>query len=137
MTDLSEIEAVLRRYKRVVVVGLSPDSSRPSNQIFQYLIDAGYDVVGVNPTVKGGMVADRRCYASLSEVPPPVEIVDVFRRSEEVPPIAEDAIRANAKVLWLQDGVTHAEAEARARQAGLFVVSNRCILRDHARLIGR
>lgn len=136
MTEPTDIEAALRRYDRVVVVGLSPDAARPSHQIFRYLIDAGYDVVGVNPTVKGGMVAGRRCYASLDEVPQPIEIVDVFRRSEEVPPIAEAAVRVGAKVLWLQDGVSHAEAESRARAGGLFVVSNRCILRDHARLVG-
>lgn len=136
MTELSAIEEALRSFRKVVVVGLSPDPSRPSHQIFRYLVEAGYEVVGVNPTVKGGMVAGRRCYATLEDVPQPLEIVDVFRRSEEVPPIAEAAVRAGAKVLWLQDGVTSPDAESRARDAGLLVVSDRCILRDHARLIG-
>ncbi len=136
MTTPAELEAVLRGYKRVAVVGLSPKPDRPSHGIFRYLIGAGYDVVGVNPLIAGQTIAGRPCYAALEDIPGSVSIVDVFRRSSEVPPVADAAIAIGAKVLWLQDGVTHAAAEARARSAGLTVIADRCILRDHARLIG-
>lgn len=136
MATVTEITAVLRTYRRVAVVGLSPNPTRPSHGIFQYLIEAGYDVVGVNPALAGQELLGRPCYARLEDVPGPIDIVDVFRRSEEVPPVADSAIAIGAKVLWLQDGVTHAASEKKAEDAGLVVVSNRCILRDHRKLIG-
>jgi predicted CoA-binding protein len=126
----AEIRDVLTRYHRVAIVGLSPDPARPSHEIAQYLIEQGYDVVGVRPGAT--KILDRPCYPSVSEVPGPVEIVDVFRAPEHVPDIVDDAIRSHAQVLWLQEGVTHPEAEKRAREAGLVVISDRCILKEHA-----
>jgi uncharacterized protein len=131
MATVTEITAVLRSYRRIAVVGLSPNPTRPSHAIFEYLIEAGYDVVGVNPALAGQDLLGRPCYAKLEDVPGSVDIVDVFRRSEEVPPVADSAIAIGAKVLWLQDGVTHAASEQKAKDAGLVVISNRCILRDH------
>jgi predicted CoA-binding protein len=136
MATVSEITAALKTYRRIAVVGLSPDPTRPSHAIFEYLIEAGYDVVGVNPALAGQELLGRPCFAKLEDVPGTIDIVDVFRRSTEVPPIAASAIAIGAKMLWLQDGVTHPAAEKRAADAGLIVVSDRCILRDHRKFVG-
>ena len=125
-------EEILKKYKKIAVVGLSPDSSRPSNGVTKYMISQGFDVVGVRPGSKS--ILDRPCYASLSEVPGPLEIVNVFRAREFVPEIVDEAIRLKAKAIWLQQGVYNDEAEEKAKKAGLLVVSDRCILIEHQRL---
>lgn len=127
------IQEVLTRYKKIAVVGLSPDAARPSYGVTRYMIDHGYDVVGVRPGET--QILGRPCYASLQDVPGELEIVDVFRSPEHLPKLVEEVIARKAKVLWLQEGVTHPAAEKRATEAGLIVISNRCILKDHARLI--
>jgi predicted CoA-binding protein len=128
------LEALLRRYHRVAVVGLSDRPDRPSYGVAAYLQRAGYAITPVNPTITEtlGLPA----VAGLADVPPPVEIVDVFRRPADVPPVAEAAIRVGAKVLWLQEGIVNEEAAARARAAGLLVVQDRCLMKEHHRLIG-
>ncbi len=123
----------LRAMRRVVVVGISDRSDRPSHGIARFLIGAGYEVSGVNPTLAD--VLGRPVYPTLAEVPGPLDLVDVFRRSEAVPEIVEAAIAAGARGLWLQEDVVHPGAAARARDAGLFVVMDRCIYKEWLRLL--
>jgi uncharacterized protein len=130
----SEIKALLERYRRIAVVGLSDKPDRPSHGVAAYLQRAGYEIVPVNPTIKEALGVP--AVASLGEVPAPVEIVDVFRRSEDVPPVVDDAIAAGAKVLWMQLGIVNEAAAARARGAGLTVIQDRCLKVEHARLLG-
>ena len=129
-----EIEArILRGMRRIAVVGLSDNPSRPSYGVTQYMQAHGYTILPVNPNLVTwrGLPA----YPDLTSVPPPVEIVDVFRRNEHVGAIVDDAIRIGAKAIWLQEGVVDEAAAQRARDAGLLVVMDRCILKAH-RAIG-
>jgi predicted CoA-binding protein len=128
-----ELTDILRECRRVAVVGLSPKPDRDSNKVADYLIRNGYEVVGVRPG--GGEVLGRPGYSTLDEVPGPLEIVDVFRSPDAVPALVDELLPMRPRVLWLQLGVTHAEAEARARAAGIVVVSNRCIKLEHERLL--
>ncbi|MCC6276486.1 MAG: CoA-binding protein [Oligoflexia bacterium] len=130
--DQQIIEA-LTKYKRIAVVGLSPDPDRPSFGVSQYMQSQGYKITPVRPG--GEVILGEKAVESLSEVSQPVEIVDVFRKSDAVSPIVDEAIKCKAKVLWLQEGVSHPEAEERARKAGLMVFSDLCILKEHARLL--
>ena len=123
-----DIEDILKM-RVIAVVGCSDKPDRPSNQVASYLKDAGYRVIPVNPMLPEAL--GEKCYASLLDIPEPVEVVDVFRRSEQVLPIVEEAIRVNAKAVWMQDGVTHPAAEALARKNGLRVVADDCIMRQH------
>ncbi len=132
--DIEGIRRILSSYKTVAMVGLSANWHRPSNFAAKYLLDHGFRVIPVNPAYDE--VLGQRCYPSLREIPEPVDVVDVFRKPEDVPPIVEDAIAIGAKVLWLQIGVIHPEAMARAEQAGLEVVADRCMKIEYARLFG-
>ena len=123
---------ILRTARTVAVVGLSPNPERPSHRVARYLQGQGYRIVPVNPTVES--VLGERSYPSLAEIPEPVDVVDIFRRSEDVPPVVEQAIRIGAKAVWMQEGVVHEEAAAKARAAGLAVVMDRCMLKEHSRL---
>ncbi|HLI34411.1 MAG TPA: CoA-binding protein [Terriglobia bacterium] len=125
------IARILRRFKTLVVVGLSPKPSRPSHGVAAYMRSHGYHVIPVNPNVDS--IFHETCYASLEEIPGPVEVVVIFRKPEFVPEIVDDAIRKGAKVIWMQEGIRHEEAARRARQAGLEVVQDRCILKEHAK----
>lgn len=125
---------ILERYKRIAMVGLSSNPFRPSHFAAIYMLSQGYDVTPVNPREKE--VLGRRSYASLRDVPGPLEIVDIFREPAAVPAIVEEAIAAGAKVIWMQLGVVHYEAAERARQAGLEVVMDRCVKIEHARFFG-
>jgi uncharacterized protein len=131
---LAERVRILTEYKRVAIVGLSANPFRPSHFVAIYLISQGFDVIPVNPREKE--ILGRKCYASLKDIPGPVEVVDVFRDPSAVPAIVEEAIEIGAKVIWLQLGVIHEEAAARARAAGLTVVMDRCMKIEHARLFG-
>src|SRR4029453_9574496 len=122
-------ELILRRFRRVAIVGLSDDPARPSFGVATYLREAGYDIVPVNPNLTDW--CGLRCYARLADVPAPIEVVDVFRRSELVDPVVDEAIGVGAKAIWMQDGVINPRAAERARAAGLVVVMDRCMLRDH------
>ena len=123
---------VLNSSRTVAVVGLSSKSNRPSYRVASYLKGQGYNVIPVNPEEKE--ILGEICYPDLASVPEPVDVVDIFRRSEEVPPIVEEAIRIGAKAVWMQEGVISEEAAARAREAGLTVVVDRCMLKEHMKL---
>jgi uncharacterized protein len=116
----------------IAVVGLSGKRFRPSHGVAEYLQRAGYRIIPVNP--QETEVLGEKSYPNLDAIPEPVDIVDIFRRSEHVPEIVEAAIRIRAKVVWMQEGVIHEEAARRAEAAGLTVVMDRCILKDHRRL---
>jgi len=127
---------ILTSYKTIAMVGLSADPMRPSHFAAIYLLAEGYDVIPVNPRAAGGEILGQPVYASLAEIPRPVEIVDVFRKPADVPPIAEQAVAIGAKVLWLQLGIVNDEAARIAREAGLEVVQDRCVKIEHARFFG-
>lgn len=129
---MNRVSAILRSARTIAVVGLSGKRFRPSYGVAEYLQKAGYRVIPVNP---GEMaVLGEKCYPSLDAIPEPVDIVDIFRRAEFVPEIVEAAIRKGVKVVWMQEGVIHEEAARRAEAAGLLVVMDRCMLKDHRRL---
>lgn len=119
------IERVVTQKPRIVVVGLSPKPQRPSNDVASFLLERGFEVVPVNP--RATKVLGRECYPSLDDVPGEIEVVDVFRRGEELEPIVDAAISRGAKVVWLQLGVENEEATRRAVEAGIDVVKNLCI----------
>jgi len=123
---------MLQSARTIAVVGLSGKRCRPSYGVAEYLKREGYRVIPVNP--EETEVLGEKCYPDLDSVPGEVDVVDIFRRSEFVPEIVEAAIRKGAKVVWMQEGVIHEEAARRAREAGLTVVMDRCILKDHRRL---
>ena len=125
---------ILERYRRIGMVGLSSNPFRPSHFAAIYLISEGYDVIPVNP--RESSVLGRTSYPSLSAIPGGVEVVDIFREPAAVPPIVDEAIAIGAKVIWMQLGVIHEEAAARARAAGLQVVMDRCMKIEHARFFG-
>ncbi|CAA9585519.1 MAG: CoA-binding domain protein [uncultured Thermomicrobiales bacterium] len=127
---------ILTDHKTIAMVGLSADPMRPSHFAAIYMLAEGYDVIPVNPRYAGQAILGQPVYASLAEIPRPVGIVDVFRKPQDVPPIAEEAIRIGAPVLWLQLGVVNEEAAATARAAGLDVVMDRCVKIEHARFFG-
>lgn len=129
----SPLEPLLKNAKRIAVVGVSDKPFRDSHRIARYLQQAGFELLPVNPLLSE--VLGQKVYASLAEIPEPVDIVNVFRRSEEVPDLVEQAIAAGAKAIWLQLGVIHEPAAEKAREAGLSVVMDRCIMVDHARLL--
>jgi predicted CoA-binding protein len=129
---MRQISEILRVGRTIAVVGLSAKRYRPSYGVAEYLQRAGYRVIPVNPHETE--ILGERCYPDVESVPEPIDIVDIFRRSEFVPEIVEAAIRKGAKVVWMQEGVIHEEAARRAREAGLEVVMDRCILKDHRRL---
>jgi predicted CoA-binding protein len=127
---------LLTTYKTIAMVGLSPDPMRPSHFAAIYMLSNGYDIIPVNPRVAGETILGQKVYASLADIPRPVEIVDVFRKPSECVPIAEQAVAIGAKVLWLQLGVINDEAIRIAREAGLETVQNRCVKIEHARFFG-
>lgn len=136
--DAITLRRLLRLPCTIAVVGLSADPSRPSFEVSQTMQAHGYRIVPVNPRYaeKGEKILGETCYASLTDIPFAVDIVNVFRRTEEVLPIAEQAVRIGAKCLWQQIGVQNMEADQRVRAAGLAAVMNRCIKIDYARLVG-
>jgi uncharacterized protein len=125
------IDRILDSARTIAVVGLSPDRHRPSHGVARYLQRAGYRVIPVNPKVTE--VLGEHSYPSLRSIPMPIDVVDVFRRSEYVAPIVDDAIAIKARAIWLQDGVIDDSAAERARAAGLDVVMDDCMMRQHAR----
>ena len=132
--DISGLRRILATHKVIAVVGLSADWFRPSYFAAKYMLEHGYVVVPVNPRYEA--ILGQKCYKSLRDVPGKVDIVDVFRKSADVGPIADDAIAIGAQVLWQQLGVTNVEAARRAEAAGLEAVMDRCVKIEHARLFG-
>jgi predicted CoA-binding protein len=131
MTNIPEL---LRGSRVIAVVGLSSKTSRPSNGVATYMQRQGYRIIPVNPNETE--VLGERAYARLEDVPEKVDIVDVFRRPEFVPEVVESAIGIGARAVWMQEGVVHQAAADRARQAGLSVVMDRCLLKEHRRMEG-
>ena len=132
--DIPGLRRILATSKVIAVVGLSADWFRPSFFAAKYMLEHGYDVIPVNPRYPA--ILGRKCYASLRDIPSNVDIVDVFRRSEDVLPVAEDAIAIGARVLWQQIGVKNFEAAKKAEAAGMLSVVDRCVKIEHARLFG-
>ena len=125
-------EKLLRSAKTIAVVGLSSTRWRPSYGVSEYMQSMGYRIIPVNP--KESEVLGETAYASLDEIPVPVDIVDIFRQSQFVPEIVDAAIRIGAKGVWMQEGVVNDEAAAKARAAGIEVIMDRCILKEHRKL---
>src|SRR5947209_19975583 len=125
---------LLKKYKTIAVVGLSSNPMRPSHGVTEYMQGAGYRIIPVNPNETE--VLGEKSYARLEDVPEKIDIVNVFRRAEEVPPVVESAIRIGAKAVWMQLGVENEEAAAKARAAGLVVIEDACILVEHRRRAG-
>ncbi len=137
--DMYDRLTLLQQYRHVAIVGISADQYRPSHFVAIYLQAEGYDIILVNPRYAGQTLLGKRVYASLTEAKEAgeeIEIVDVFRKAEDVPPIAEEAINIGAKILWLQLGIRNDEAGKMAREAGLTFVQDRCIKMEHARFFG-
>ena len=134
MDDIDALRRILEANHVIAVVGLSADWHRPSYFAAKYMQEHGYRVIPVNP--KYGEILGEKCYKSLREVPEKIDIVDVFRKTQDVMPIAEDAIGIGAKVLWQQLGVKNEAAAAKARAAGLDAVMDRCVKIEHGRLFG-
>jgi uncharacterized protein len=122
---------LLKKYKTVAVVGLSSNRMRPSYEVTEYMKSAGYRIIPVNPNERE--VLGEKSYARLEEVPGKIEIVNIFRRAEEVASVVDSAIRMGAKVVWMQQGIEHEAAAEKARAAGLIVVEDSCILIEHRR----
>ena len=128
-------EKILKEYRTVAVVGASSNPEHPSFIVLRYLSEHGYNVIPVNPNEHE--ILGMACYPNLSSVPEKVEVVDIFRKSEAVMPIVEEAIKIGAKVIWMQEGVINEEAAARAREAGLLVVMDKCMRKQHISLMRR
>jgi uncharacterized protein len=130
-TATDEIGELLKRTKTIAVVGLSDSPLRPSYGVSAYMQSHGYKIIPVNPSIKGAL--GEKAVASLREIEEKIDIVDVFRRSEYVPELVDEAIRLKVPAIWLQEDVIHAEAAEKARKAGIFVVMDKCILKEHRR----
>lgn len=130
----SEIKDILSQYKVIAVVGLSDDPSKDSNRVARYLIEHGFTVVPVNPTKE--TILGLKSYPDLKSIPFPVDIVDIFRKPADVPPVVDEAIAIGAKVVWMQLGIAHNEAAKKAKDAGLKVVQSKCIKVEHTRYFG-
>jgi predicted CoA-binding protein len=124
---------ILKRCKTIAVVGLSSNPARASYEVTEYMQSAGYKIIPVNPNETE--VLEEKSYARLEDVPEKIEIVNVFRRAEDVPPVVDGAIKVGAKVVWMQLGIENAEAAERARTAGLIVVEDACVLVEHRRRV--
>ena len=125
-------EEILKKYKTIAMVGVSANPERPSYRVISYLDEQGYNVIPVNPTVKE--ILGKTSYPTLSSVPEKVDVVDIFRNPEEVMPVVEEAIKIGAKVVWMQEGIINKEAAGKARNAGLMVVMDKCMFKEHQKL---
>jgi predicted CoA-binding protein len=130
---MPNVAELLRSSRTIAVVGLSSKRYRPSYGVTEYMQSAGYRIIPVNPFEKE--ILGEKAYPELAGVPERIDIVDIFRRSEFVPEIVETAIRIGARAIWMQEGVVHEEAAAKARAAGLEVVMDHCILKEHRRML--
>jgi predicted CoA-binding protein len=128
----AEIAELLRTAKTIAVVGLSPRPERPSHGVSAYMKDQGYKIIPVNPG--HAEILGEKAYKSLLDVPVPVDIVDIFREPGAVPEIVDQAIKIKARAIWMQEGIVHNEAAEKAKKAGIKVVQNKCIYKEHRRL---
>jgi len=132
MSGISTIADALKQPKNIAVVGLSNSPLRPSHGVAAYMQTHGYRIIPVNPAIDSAL--GEKAYKSLAEVPGKIDIVDIFRRSEFVPEVVDEAIKLRVPVIWMQEGVVHDAAAEKARKAGIFVVMDRCILKEHHKL---
>jgi predicted CoA-binding protein len=126
-------EDVLRKHKTVAVVGLSSNPERPSHRVARYLKEQGYRIIPVNP--RETEVLGEKAYPDLCAVPEPIEVVDIFREAKAVPRVVAQAMYVGAKAVWMQEGIVHQAAAVRARRAGIAVVMNRCMMKEHRRIM--
>jgi hypothetical protein len=124
---------ILKSFRNVAVVGVSANGDKPSNVVFRYLMVQGYNVIPVNPTIDE--VLGKKCYASLSAIPEKIDVVDIFRKSEDIPPIVDEAIKIGAKAVWMQEGIINKPAAKKAESAGLLVVMDKCMRKEHMHMI--
>jgi predicted CoA-binding protein len=129
MNEKDQITELLKNAKNIAVVGLSSSPIRPSYGVAAYMQTQGYKIIPVNPEIKGAL--GEKAYSSLSELSEKIDIVNVFRRPEFVPALVDEAIRLKPAAIWMQEGVSHEAAAEKARKAGIFVVQDRCILKEH------
>jgi predicted CoA-binding protein len=132
LPDLSTIGTLLKEVTSIAIVGLSPKENRPSNMVARYLLDAGYTIYPVNPGQKE--ILGEVCYPDLLSVPHRIDIVNIFRKSEDVLPIVEDAVTIGTQAVWMQQGISNESGAEFARSRGIFVVMDRCIKIDHSSL---
>lgn len=123
---------ILKSFRNVAIVGVSDKPDKPSNIVFKYLTEQGYNVIPVNPTI--AEVGGKKSYASLKAIPERIEVVDIFRRAEDVIPIVDEAIAIGAKAVWMQEGIVNPTAAEKAQSAGLLVVMDKCMRKEHMRL---
>jgi predicted CoA-binding protein len=131
--EAERITELLKHSKTIAVVGLTDNPLRPSFGVSSYMQSQGYRIIPVNPNVAESL--GEKAYADLLDVPEKIDIVNIFRRSEAVPPIVDEAIQLGVPAIWMQEGVVHQQAAEKARSAGIFVVMDRCILKDHMRWV--
>ena len=129
---MDDIEKIIRESRNIAVVGISNKLGRPSLTVASYLKGQGYRIIPVNPTIQD--VNGERCYPDLTSIPEKVDVVDIFRKPEDVLPVVEEAVRVGAKAIWMQEGIVNEEAAGKAREAGLQVVMDKCMLKEHSRL---
>jgi uncharacterized protein len=129
-----ELRDILKTVRIVASVGVSSSLDKPSYGIFNYLVEHGYQMIPVNPTATE--ILGRKCYPDLLSIPDLIDVVQVFRKPEDVPPVVEQAIKVRAKIVWMQETVIHPQAAAKAEAAGLRVVMDRCMMKTHQRLLG-
>ena len=127
-------ETILTSSKTIAVVGLSANPERPSNDVAGYLLEQGYEIIPVNP--KESQILGQKAYPNLSSIPQKVDVVQIFRKPEDVPPIINEAIKIKAKAVWMQEGIINEQAAASAKDAGLMVAMNKCMFKEHQKLIG-
>ncbi len=132
--DIETLRRILKENHTIAVAGLSANWYRPSYFAAKYLQDHGYRIIPINPAYEE--VLGEKCYPTVLDIPEKIDVVDIFRKPEDVPPIVEDAIKIGAKVVWMQLGIINEEAAKRAREAGLMVVMNHCMKIERARLFG-
>lgn len=129
---MSTIETILNTYKNIAVIGASASSDKPSHRVYKYLKEVGYNVFPVNPNIDE--ILGEKCYAAISDIPEKIEVVDIFRPSGDVFPFVEEAINIGAKAIWMQEGIIDNEAAKKAESAGLMVVMDKCMFKEHVRL---
>ena len=129
-----KIKEILSKYKTIAMVGVSKDDKKPSTIVMKYMQKYGFKVIPVNPSTKGQKILGEEVFEKLEDIKIPIDIVDVFRPSDQVLPIIKEAIKKKPKVIWLQEGIHNEEAEQLARDAGIYVIFNRCMLAEHRRL---
>ena len=129
LAPIATLRQIFSTYTTIAVVGLSPKATRPSNEVASYLQQAGYRIIPINPGQN--TILGEQCYPDLHAVPEPVEVVDIFRRADQVLPVVRDAVAIGARVIWMQQGIVNEEAAELAVQAGLTVIMDRCMKVDH------